>query len=445
MKYDTGIINAIILSSENDFEPYIGSVGILGEKIVFVSATSSVDLECRVQIDATGKILMPGLVNGHCHGDMTLARGFGDDLSLKEQNDLFAPHNWFHRFISNEDRFFSRQLTYCEALLSGTTTIMENMFWSLGKESIRAAAETGIRAALAEDIRIDFISPKELFSVRQLQKFGDEACRSGAIPVLSGVSEEDYSPSQLRLERKHMKPTGLLETRHMAETVWRVERIQSLYGVSPIRFYHEHFGLHPKLIASHMCYAESEDIDLLSKHNVKIVNTPLSEMKLADGIAPISNYLDAGIVVGLGTDGALWNNTNDLFREMKGIALLHAVNGGVRSLSSKQVLSMATINGARVLGVENQIGTVEEGKDADLILIDANVPHMTPLRIGKHENITSTVVFGATGRDVCDVFVRGKHVVKDHTITTVNVSEIMQRVQLASERVARSLDSCLYQ
>jgi 5-methylthioadenosine/S-adenosylhomocysteine deaminase len=167
-------------------------------------------------------------------------------------------------------------------------------------------------------------------------------------------------------------------------------------------------------------------------------------MKIADGIAPIPKMAAQGLTVGLGTDGALWNNSNDIFREMKGMALLHTVNTGIRCLSKKAILDMATTGGAAVFGKEKETGTIQKGMKADMILIDADKPHMQPLLLGddenvRHENVTSAIVFSATGADVTDVFVDGKRLVKDGELTTVDVSALMRRVRKTIEKIAEKL------
>lgn len=134
-------------------------------------------------------------------------------------------------------------------------------------------------------------------------------------------------------------------------------------------------------------------------------------MKIADGLAPIPALLKAGVTVALGTDGAMWSNSNDLFREMKCLLLVHSLHGGVRTLTAHDALDMATVNGAKLFGLENELGTIEQGKLADLILVDASRPHMTPLRTGRAENVSSNVVYCATGADVTDVFVGGRRLV----------------------------------
>ena len=188
-----------------------------------------------------------------------------------------------------------------------------------------------------------------------------------------------------------------------------------------------------------MVYASDEEVRQLAKTDTKVVNTPLCEMKIDDGIAPIPQMVQEGVTVCLGTDGAMWNNSNDIFREMKGMALLHSINSGVRSLKKTDILDMATINGAKCFGMEQDYGTIEEGKKADFILIETRVPHMQPLLMGENETVTSTLVFNTTGQDVTDVFVDGRHVVRDGKLLTADVNYVIGRVQEAAEKIASAL------
>ena len=164
-------------------------------------------------------------------------------------------------------------------------------------------------------------------------------------------------------------------------------------------------------------------------------------MKIQDGIAPVPEMIRQGVCVSLGTDGAMWNNSNDIFREMKGMSLLHTISGGIRSLKKTDILDMATINGAKCFGLEKDYGTIEAGKKADFILIETRVPHMQPMLTGTLETVTSALVYNATGRDVTDVFVDGRHVVKDGVLQTINVNDVMKRVQEASGKIAAALSS----
>ncbi|MDD3403568.1 MAG: amidohydrolase family protein [Hespellia sp.] len=441
MKYDMGISGAVIVSAHNGYKPFTGSVAVSGERIAEVFEGKIEKDICKKWIDGKGKILMPGLVNGHCHGDMTLARGLGDDLTLLEQNEKFADTNWFYSLIQDEDRYAARQLTYCEALLSGTTFIMENMYWGLGEKSVKAMSETGIRGALAEDIRIDFSKPDEFLPEEFLSSYVSDCRKNGKIPVLGSVSEEDYDTNRLKKIQKIAEEKGIHITCHLAENRWRQEIVQAKYQTTAIDYLYQNHLLGDNMIGSHVVYVSDDEIEQLAVTDTKVVNTPLCEMKIQDGTAPIPKMVKAGITVCLGTDGAMWNNSNDIFREMKGMSLLHSLTSGVRSLKKTDILDMATINGAKCFGLEKDYGTIETGKKADFILIDTRTPHMQPILLGDRETVTSAIVFNATGSDVTDVFVDGRQIVKDKCLLTIDVTNVMERVQRAAEKIAGALSS----
>jgi 5-methylthioadenosine/S-adenosylhomocysteine deaminase len=370
---------------------------------------------------------------------MTLARGLGDDMTLLEQIEAFRSHNWFYQFITDDDRYYARQLAYCEALLAGVTFICENMYWSLGSRSVQAMKETGIKGALVEDLRFDFADSDSLLSDQALGEFSVECRENSLVPVIGLPAEEDWETGRLRKMFEKLKNVNARQTLHLAENKWRVDIIQKKYGLRPIEYLAREGFLHGGLIGSHVVHAAENEIRLLKEANVKVANTPLCEMKIADGIAPIPEMLRQGLSVGLGTDGALWNNSNDIFREMKGAALLHTVSAGIRSLSKKNVLDMATAGGAAVFGRGGEFGMIKEGMKADMILLDVNKPHLQPLLLGKHENVISAAVFSATGADVTDVFINGKQLVKDGVLTTVDVFALCKRVRQTAEKITELL------
>jgi 5-methylthioadenosine/S-adenosylhomocysteine deaminase len=431
-----GIDNVIIVSKNFGYEPFLGSVCVQDTLIAEVRKRPVSKDECTEWIDGGGKILMPGLVNCHCHGDMTLARGLGDDMTLWEQIEAFSSHNWFYDCISDDDRYYARQLAYCEALLAGVTFICENMYWSLGTRSIQAMKETGIKGSLVEDIRFDFTDSDSFVSDHALQEFSAACRENGMVPVIGLLAEENYETARLHKVFEQAHSIDALQTLHLAENQWRRDLIQKKYSMTPIEYLARNGFLHDKLIGSHVVYATENEINLLKESKVKVANTPLCEMKIADGIAPIPAMVQQGVTVGLGTDGALWNNSNDIFREMKGMALLHTVNSGIRCLSKNDILDMATTGGAAVFGKETEFGMIQAGMKADMILIDANKPHLQPLIMGKHENVCSAIVFSATGGDVSDVFVNGKRLVKDGVLSGVDLPALMQRVRQTAEKIA---------
>jgi len=432
--FTLGIDNVIVVSSSGA-APFGGSVCVRDKRIAEVRRGPVPREQCAEWIDGGGKVLMPGLVNCHCHGDMTLARGLGDDMTLGEQIEAFRSHNWFFKYINDDDRYYARQLAYCEALLAGTTFICENMYWSLGGRSIDAMRETGIKGALVEDIRFDFADSGSFISHNALKEFSDACRKNDLVPVIGLMAEEDYETDLLRTAFDLLRDIDALQTMHLAENQWRVNIINKKYDMTPIEYLAHNGFLHDRLIGSHVVYATENEVKLLREAGVKVANTPLCEMKIADGIAPIPEMVRQGVCVGLGTDGALWNNSSDIFREMKGMSLLHTINGGIRSLSKKNILDMATTGGAAVFGKQAEFGMIQEGMKADMILIDVNRPHLQPLLLGEHENVTSAIIYSATGGDVTDVFINGKRLVKDGKLTTVDVAALISRVRQAAEKI----------
>ena len=317
---------------------------------------------------------------------------------------------------------------------------MENMYWSLGTASPALMRQAGIRGAAAEDIRVEYTQPDEFVTEEFLDEFTAACGGSGVIPYIGSVSEEDFDEERLRRIRAVCGTPGMgarhiRQTFHMAETVWRREMIQERFGTTPVAWLYDHGFLGEDVLGSHVVQVTGEEIRMLRETGTSVVNTPLCEMKIADGIAPISAMVREGVNVCLGSDGAMWNNSNDIFREMKGMVLLQNAAYGIRALTAKDALRMATVNGARAVGAGDDFGTVEEGKMADLILIRTDVPHMRPLCTGDGETVTSAVVFNAVGSDVTDVFVGGERVVEEGVLQTADVEELCGRVQRTAEKL----------
>ncbi len=436
--FDLGFNNALILSDCFAWEPFIGSLAVRNGRIAYVGERRLTKDDCRELHELDQKLIMPGLVNGHCHGDMTLARGLGDGLTLAEQIEHFAAHNWFERYLSDDDRVISRRLTYAEAMLSGCTFILENMYWSLGHRAIDAVAQSGIRAALAEDYRPDFREAAKPHDIESLKAFAD-ACRTADIvPVLGSISEEDFDLATLRLIRRLSRETGMLLTSHLAETGWREALIRERFNTTPVTFLAEADFLGPDLIASHVVYTNAAEREMLAASGTKVINTPLCEFKIADGLAAVPAMLEAGIAVGLGTDGALWNNNIDLFREMKGLVLANSLAHGPRSITAKQVLRMATVNGAQAFG-RDDIADLREGNLADFIILDWSKPKFKPSRLGSFENVTSSLVFNATGDDVRSVYIGGDEHVHDGRLSIVDQDELISQAEVRGEALFAQL------
>lgn len=434
------IANAIILSAANGYKPFTGSVAVQKGLIELVTEDCIPAAQAVSYLDAEGAILMPGLFNCHCHAEMSFARGLGDGRTLLEQKKLFSPHQWFYPYLTEDDRYWARQLSYGESLLGGVTFLNDNMYWSLGTRSVPAMVQAGTTGALSEDVRLLFSDPDLFLSHEAIDAFAGQCRKAGIVPVLAGPAEEDFLPERLRKIAALRARADLLYTCHLAETTWRLKLCQEQMKTSPVRALRAYGLLNQNLIGSHAVHLTEEDILLMAQSGMTVANTPLCELKIADGIAPITDLVRAGVNVALGTDGALWNNSNDIFREMKAVALLASVHKGPRALGAKEILDMATVNGAKAFHVEERLGKIVPGMQADLILIDGNLPHMQPLRLGKYENVTSAVVYCATGQNVKHVMKDGNWVVRDRQLLTMDIRLLIERGAACSQKIVAQLE-----
>ncbi|MEA4895223.1 MAG: amidohydrolase family protein [Oscillospiraceae bacterium] len=435
--FDIVIAGGIIVSSHNAYKAFRGSVGISGDRIALVTQRELTPTDAAEFVDATGRIVMPGLINGHCHGDMAAAKGLGDGMTLLEQMTEFGKCGWFLPYLSDDERFYARQHTYCEALLSGTTTLIENMFWSLGKRSQQAFREVGLRGAEAEDIRYDFMESDAFLTDKMVKAFSAECEKNSCIPLLGTLPEEEFTEDRLKKTAGIVNASGCRFTSHLSETKWRYDAAIDKFGISPVKVLDSFGLLNERYIGSHGVWLDEDDVRIMAERGAKLISTPICELKIADGLSPIRKLLDSGVRVGLGTDGAMWNNSNDLFREMKCMALAHNLNYGANAITPKEILDMATVNGAAALGFESELGTIEEGKLADIILVNCTAPHMTPLHYGLYDNVSSALVFCATGADVTDVLVSGRFAVRDKKLTKCDLGRIQREVQCSSSELIK--------
>ena len=401
-----------------------GAVAVRGGRIAAVGATAELlALPAAEVIDARGGIIMPGLVNTHTHAAMTLFRGLADDLPLL---------TWLNEHIFPAEAGLDAEqvrrgalLACAEMILSGTTTFCDMYLFEAAVG--RAVQQAGMRAVIGE-VLFDFPSP----SYGELENgFG---CTERLIDEFRGdplitVAVEPHSPYLCRPELlarafRLAERRGLPLVIHLAETAGEVETIGARYGRTPVGHLAALGLLAANVLACHCVALTEEDIGLLQAHAVKVSHNPESNMKLAAGIAPVPRMLAAGICVGLGTDGAASNNNLDLFQEMDTAAKLHkghALDPTV--MDAQTVLRMATIDGARALGLGERIGSIEPGKQADLIIINTHKPHLTPMH-----HPASQLVYAARGGDVATVVIDGRIVMRERRILTFDAAAAMDEV-----------------
>jgi 5-methylthioadenosine/S-adenosylhomocysteine deaminase len=383
-------------------------------------------------LDATDSIIMPGLVNAHGHTAMTLFRGLADDLPLKQ---------WlFEKIFPAEAKHLSEETVYWGALLgclemiaSGTTTVSDGYFFQ--DATARAFQKAGLRALIAQGV-IDFPAPGVPDPTQNLvvgkafiERWAhvSELIRPGLFCHSLTTCSDKTLQEAMRLSQEFSLPLQL----HLSETKEEVEEVIRRTGIRPV-LHLNHLGLlNQSFIGVHAVHLEDEEIELLARNRVGIVHSPESNMKLASGMARVSEMVKKGVVLGLGTDGCASNNNLDLFKEMDMAAKLSKVRTlDPVNMGAATVLKMATVWGAKVLGLEKEIGTIEVGKKADIITVDLRKPHLVPLY-----NPLSTIVYSASGADVKDVVVNGKVLMKDRNFTALDAEEVMAKVREISEKI----------
>jgi 5-methylthioadenosine/S-adenosylhomocysteine deaminase len=428
------IQGGIVLTMEEGRPPLEqGHVLISGGRILSVEAGVAEPRGLRI-VDARNGVILPGLVNAHAHTAMTLFRGFADDLPLDR---------WlFEKIFPAEARFLSPETVYrgtllgcIEMLASGTTCVSDGYFFE--DAAMEAFMESGLRAIGAQGV-IDFPAPgvprpeKNLETGRAfLERWAGVSDR--VLPGLFCHSPLTCSSRTLAGAMELSGEFGAPLQTHLSETAAEVKEILERTGERPV-FYLDRIGvLGAGLACAHGVHLSDDEIGLLAERGAGLVHVPQSNMKLASGTARIQALLDAGLRVGLGTDGCASNNNLDLLEETDTAAkAAKAASGDPTHLRAEAALRMATVGGASVLGLEKEIGTLEPGKRADLIVVDLDQPHLQPVY-----NPFSTLVYSAGGADVRHVLVDGVVIMEDRRFAALDPGQIMSRADSTARIIRR--------
>lgn len=437
MVFDMVIHNGVILTVNRDFDIIEdGVVCIKDGEIVKIGARSndSPVPEGKEVLDAHGGIIMPGLVNTHTHLPMALFRGLADDLPLSVWlNECIFPAEAKH--INPESVRFGALLSCAEMILSGTTTCCDGYFY----EDVVAAAvdEIGMRGVLGQGV-IDFPAPgvpNPADNIKSAVAYVEKCQGLSHLIHPSIFCHSPYTCSEETLKRAKAAADskGLVFQIHVAETRDEYVRFQTEHRTTPVRYLDRIGILDPNTLLVHAIWLDHDDIEIISKRNAKVSHNPESNMKLASGVAPVLDLLKAGVTVGLGTDGCASNNDLDLFREMDTAAKLHKVNAlDSTVMNARTILNMATIGGAKAIGLDDVIGSLEAGKQADVVVVDTCRPHLVPLY-----NPVSQIVYAANGQDVRDVIVSGNILVRDRELLTVDLEDILEKVSKISHDIKK--------
>jgi 5-methylthioadenosine/S-adenosylhomocysteine deaminase len=437
MVFDIRIDNGIIITVNPAFEVIQkGWIGISDDRIAALGSMAQTTDRPRAAevVDAEGCILLPGLINAHTHLPMSLFRGLADDLPLIEwlQEHIFPAES---AFITPETVRPSTLLSCAEMLLSGTTTCCDGYF----RESDVASTvrDCGMRAVLGQGV-IDYPAPgvpDPSQNIEAARSFLSECERlsSRIRPSLFCHSPYTCSEETLLRTKALCRETGVRFQIHAAETKWEYDHLMETKGATPVGYLDRLGILDPDTMLVHAIWVDEDDIERIRRSGASVIHAAQSAMKLASGIAPIERYLDLGIPTALGTDGSASNNTLDMFREMDITAKLHKIaNQNPTVLNSRVVIEMATIRAARAIGLDREIGSIEVGKKADIVILDAAKPHLTPLY-----HPVSHIVYAGRGADVRDTMVDGKWLVRNGTCIAFDLAPVQMEVRRIADDIRR--------
>ncbi|MEX2273344.1 MAG: amidohydrolase [Vicinamibacterales bacterium] len=410
-----------------------GAVAIQGETIVAVGTAASVGgaYPGAERVDATGHVIMPGLINTHGHAPMVLYRGLADDMALMDwlQQYIFPAEA---KTVSPDFVRVGTRLAALEMIESGTTTYADMYYF---EEEIAAATKAaGLRAVLGQTII--------QFPVADAKTWQEGLARTEAFvrqwrndalitPAYAPHSMYTLDAAMLKAIRASADRERALVLIHLSETKVENDDSQKSHGMSPTAWLEQLGFLKPGTLGAHGVWLSDADLALLAQRGVSLSHNPESNMKLASGAAPVGKWLAAGIASGIGTDGAASNNDLDMFEAMRVASFLQKhTTGDPRALPARAALEMATIGGARALGLQARTGSLEPGKLADIIVVDMSRAHQTPM----YDPI-SHLVYATRGDNVRDVFVHGRVLMRDRQVKTLDRAAVLREARAMQQKV----------
>lgn len=425
--------NATILpmtAAGDEPRTFTGWVGVTGNRISLVTASAAEADAFRASrpdvrvVDCTGRLLMPGLVNTHCHAAMTLQRSYADDIALMEWlNDYIWP---FEARQTADDVALGMTLGVVEMLLGGVTSFVDMYYHE--NRCVEVAQRLGIRAMLGcnyFDNNVDEVLPE---AERAVALAAD--CDRVQI-ALAPHSPYTVSPENLRRGKELARKYGLHFMTHIAETQDEVRIVREKYGMTPVEHLDALGMLDGQTIGAHCIHVTDSDIATLAARGVAVSHNPQSNMKISSGVAPVARMLREGVTVTVATDGPCSNNDLDMWEELRTAAFLQkSATGDPCALPAREALRLATANGARAMGCsEGELGVLREGALADLIVVDLEKPHLQPVN-----DAVANLVYCGKASDVETVMVGGRIVVENRRIPGVDLPDLYAR---AAEAVAR--------
>lgn len=423
-------------------------ITIAGPAIQAVGSTASKRSPAESSIDASGMVVIPGLVNAHTHLFQALIRGAFDGLAFR---DWLAAIYGCHSILDANTCETAGTLGALESVKSGVTTLLDHQFLHRGAEwslaTLAGVRKVRLRSVIARTIMdMPGLAPSSalesatdgLRAVDELLVEARGEIQEGTAMVMTGANTPGVSATaELSVSvREFAQERGLLCTSHVAESAVVAEAVRASTGLGVVEWLHKTGALGEGLVAAHAVHLNSRDIGLLAGSKASVVHNPVSNMFLGDGIALVPELRTAGVTVALGTDGASSNHSLDMFETIKAAALLQRLRTGSGSaLSAESALRMATVEAARALGLADQLGTVEPGKKADLVILDLDGAANTVAG----GDLFSRIVFSARPSNVHTVIVDGKLLVSDHRVVCVDEGAVLDEARRCSGRLAAEL------
>lgn len=410
-----------------------GDVAIEGNQIAEVG--KDLGESADTVIDARGKAVLPGLVNTHTHLSMTLMRGFADDLPLIK----WLKHKiWpLEENLTGKEAYAGAMLGCLEMIKSGTTCFADQYFFM--DKVAQAVEKSGLRGMLSYGI-IENGDPekreKEIKKGTELVENFHGAANNRILTMYGPHSPYTCSTECLKEVKKLAEKKDVGIHIHLAESDEDIENTMEFQGERPVKHLAEIDFLGSDVLAAHCVKLTDEEIEIMNENNVNISHNPISNLKLASGMAPINQYLEENMSVGIGTDGCASNNNLDMFEEMKTCSLIHKIRENDPTVvSALETLEMATLGGAKALGLQDSIGSLEPGKKADIITVNLKKAHLTPLH-----DVVSHLVYSAKGHDVDTTIVDGKILMKNRKVLSLEEKNAIANGQEAAENLVKKLE-----
>lgn len=442
------LANAAVAITMNGARDVLANAAICVEADRIVDIGESASLLARHPgaevFDCSGKILMPGMVNTHTHLFQTLLKGLGDDMVLKKWFACMTGPAAVH--LTRDDIHHAAMHGCVESIMSGVTTLVDFQYVHTHSGMLDAVVDAFERSGMRGFVCRGFMTRGQEFGVPEalIEEIGSvlahvrDAVRRrnrpggrvqvGVAPCMVWtVDREAY-----RLVRQLANEEGILITTHVAETDFEIARSRADFDCTDTEMLGEIGFLGPDVLAVHCVNCSSHDIRTLRYHGARVSHNPCSNLYLASGVAPIPEMLAAGITVGLGSDGPASSNNHSLFQAMKFAALIQkGVHRDATIMTAEKVLEMATLEGARAVGLEHEIGSLEVGKKADIVVVDTDSAWLAPLH-----NAPSALVYSALGHEVSTVMIDGRFVMKDRALLTVDAAQVRRTAQQAADDLA---------